>query len=159
MMSRIARILFATVAMVSLCSSLFAQGSEPKVKVDVKSKQVSGIITSISPFFIAVETGLNDEKTSALESTFNLPKGVRVIHKTLKELQFGDTVSVSYEETIKTLENGKKMRTTKVISITFLKPAPKDLMSQDQPQAPMESTPSAETQDEGALSLKGLKGR
>jgi hypothetical protein len=159
MISRIARIFVGTVALVSVSAALFAQEAKPKIKVEVNAKQVSGIITSISPSFIAVESGLNEEKTVALEATFNLAKGVRVIHKTFKELQVGDTVSVSYEETMKTLENGKKSRSTNVISITFLKPAPKDLTSQGQPEAPSGGAPSDEPQDEGTLSLKGLKER
>jgi hypothetical protein len=160
MISRLSGILAGTVAMISICSVLLAQESKSNIKVEVKLKQVSGIITSVSPSFIAVEAGVNEGKTAALEAAFNLKKGVRIIHKnSLQELNIGDTVTVSYEETIKKIENGKKSRSTNVISITFLKPAPKDLMPQDQPQAPRDSTASSETQNEDALSIKGLKGR
>ncbi|HOW42493.1 MAG TPA: hypothetical protein P5110_03140 [Candidatus Omnitrophota bacterium] len=127
------------------------QAEQPQVQVAIK--QVSGVISGLSSGFIAIELGGGSAK-GARESAFNLDKNVRIVHKkSLKELSVGDTVSLDYEETVTKQADGKKMRKTRVIAITFLKAAPQGLIAQEETQPLQKSEPKA-----GELSLKGIKG-
>ena len=153
MISKIAKIAVTAVIFLSLTCLLSAQEAKTEKKFEVRLKEVSGKITSLSPNFLAVETGIDQKEGAALESAFNLGKDVRIVHKkNLKELNIGDTVSVGYEETVETMEDGRKMRKSSVKTITFLNPAPVEIRAPGQP------TPSEEEEpDAGSFSLKGLK--
>lgn len=129
------------------------QGQEPKAAVSMK--QITGTVSGLSARHLSVLYSSDPERGASLEAAFNLDKDVRVIHKqSLKEIAVGDTVSVAYEETVTRTAEGKSMRSTKVKSITFLKPAPKELIAQEEPASPQ----AAESQKD-SLPLKGPKGR
>ncbi len=153
MISKIAKITVTAVIFLSFTCLLSAQEAKTEKKIETREKEVSGKITSLSSNFLAVESGIDQNEGAALESAFNLDKNVRVIHKkNLKELNIGDTVSVGYEETIETMEDGRKMRKSAVKTITFLNPAPVEVRVQEQPIPSEENVPGA-----GTFSLKGLK--
>ncbi|MFA6384702.1 MAG: hypothetical protein WCY10_04960 [Candidatus Omnitrophota bacterium] len=138
-------------------------GAAVKETVKIVAKEASGTVSALSGNFIAVATGVDPVSKVGVESAFNLDKKVRIIHKkSLNDIKTGDTVKVNYEETLKIQEGKRKSRSTKVISITFLKAAPKTPDSQEpapQVEQPQEE-PSAQEGNEassGSLSLKGLK--
>ncbi len=127
-------------------------------KEEISSKEATGTISGLGSNFIAIETGLDTESKAARESAFNLDKNVRVVHKkSLKELNIGDTVKIDYQEKVKTRDDGRKLRSTLVKMITFLKPAPKELVAQEEKAITI--TPKESEPQEGSLPLKGLKGR
>jgi hypothetical protein len=137
----------------------------PQETVKVVAKEASGVISSLSSNFIAVVTGVDSLTQAGTESAFNLDKNVRIIHKkSLKDIKVGDTVTVSYEETLKLQDGKRKSRSTSVKSIAFLKAAPKEPVLEEpapqikQPQ--VDSAASEETEPQsGSLPLKGLRGR
>jgi len=135
-----------------------AGAASDKQNVQITSKDVTGEIVGLSGNFIAVAGGVNPKTGAVSEAAFNLGKNVKVVHKrSLSEFGVGDVVKVEYEEKIVSADNGRKMRSTTVTSLTFLKPAARDLSSQEeipQTQPETESRPDTES-----LSLKGERGR
>jgi len=137
-------------------AALAQENQENKEKnIEVTMKELTGVISALSPSFIAIETGVDAQQGAATEAAFNLSKNVRIEHKnSLKEIKVGDIVTVGYEETIETRDDGRKMRKTSVKTITFLKPAPAEMTALE------ETTPPGEGDAKGdSLPLKGLKER
>jgi len=140
----------------TLCIGFAQENQENKeTNIEVALKEATGVIGSLSANFIAIETGVDPQQGAATEAAFNLSKNVRIEHKnSLKEIKVGDTVTVGYEETIETRDDGRKMRKTLVKTITFLKPAPAEMTALE------ETTPPGEGESKGdSLPLKGLKER
>ena len=137
-----------------LSGAVLAQENQEK-NIEVAQKEATGVIGSLSANFIAIETGVDSQAGAATEAAFDLSKNVRIEHKnSLKDLKVGDTVTVGYEETIETRDDGRKMRKTSVKTITFLKPAPAEMTALE------ETTPPVEGESKGgSLPLKGLKER
>jgi len=129
------------------------ENMEKNIKVTMK--ETTGVVSALSGSFIAVETGADPQSGAATESAFNLDKNVRIEHKnSLKEIKIGDTVAVGYAETIETKDDGSQSRKTSVKTITFLRPAPQEMTSQEAPTSPAGGGP-----EDTPLSLKGLKER
>jgi len=140
----------------TLCIGFAQENQENKENnIEVALKEATGVIGSLSANFIAIETGVDAQQGAATEAAFNLSKNVRIEHKnSLKEIKVGDTVTVSYEETIETRDDGRKMRKTSVKTITFLKPAPPKTTTLE------ETTPLGVGEATGGSPpLKGLKER
>jgi len=139
-----------------LSAPLLAQEAQENKKknIEVTMKEATGVISALSANFIAVETGIDPSTGIPREEAFNLDKNVRVLHKnSLKEIKVGDTVTVGYEETIETTDTGRRIRSTSVKTITFLKSPPKEITG-------LEETTSKEAEPQvGSLPLKGLKER
>jgi len=67
------------------------------VKLDVPAKSTQGTVTGKSVWGMAVEYG-TDKKDGGLEIWFNFSKGIKLVGlKELKEIEEGDTVSVTYK--------------------------------------------------------------
>lgn len=116
----------------------------------VEIKEIEGQITGLSGNFLALTYGQSEN--SVLEAAFNVDKNVQLSHKrSFKEFKPGDTVKVRYEQETRALEDGRVSRKNTIKSITFLKAAPKELVSQE-PSAPSDGS-------DAPLPLKGTKGR
>lgn len=118
-------------------------------KKEVVEKTITGVVSGISYNFIAVMYGQDEKGETSLEMAFKVDKGVAIEHKSsLKEIKFGDTVSVTYEETTETSADGTKSSQRIAKAITFLRPA------QNQPGgAENVSLESSQT----PLAIKGVK--
>ena len=82
-----------------------AQADEPKE--ETREKTLEGEVAGVSPNFLAIDYG-QDAKTS-YEMTFNITKDTRLERiKNIKDLKPGDTVWVSYNETV--IKKGKETR-------------------------------------------------
>lgn len=75
-----------------------------QVKREVITKEVAGEVGGIGNNFIAIDYGQTAKES--LEIAIPINKNTRGSHKNLKEIQVGDIVSVTYEETIETKEGG-----------------------------------------------------
>lgn len=75
-----------------------------QVKREVITKEVAGEVGGIGNNFIAIDYGQTAKES--LEIAIPMNKNTRGSHKNLKEIQVGDIVSVTYEETIETKEGG-----------------------------------------------------
>ena len=132
-----------------------AQSAESKKAPEapvVEMKELEGQISGLGGNFIAISYGGNAE--TSLEAAFNVAPNVQMSHKrSFKELKFGDTVRVRFEQTSQKLENGRTFRKNTVKSIAFLKAAPKETSTDAL------VTPPEQAQAESSLSLKGIKGR
>ena len=118
--------LLAGLFILSLNSAAIAEEAkqeEKKVKVEKVMKSTEGEISGLSNNFIAVLYG-QDEKTS-YEMALNIGKDVKIEHKkSLKDIGVGDTVSVTYEETIETKEGEKPRVMSRVVkTIKFIRAA------------------------------------
>jgi hypothetical protein len=93
-----------------------AQIDQPKE--ETREKTLEGEVAGVSPNFIAIDYG-QDSKTS-YEMTFNITKNTRLERiPDVKKLKPGDTVWVSYEETVikKGKETWVKQRIVKVLRL------------------------------------------
>lgn len=102
------------------------QETETKPEKKTVTKSIDGEVAGISPTFIAVDYGLNAKGTAMQEMSFIMAKDVKIeVKKSLKDINVGDTVRVTYEETTET--NGKITRALdrSVKVIRFLSAAPK----------------------------------
>jgi hypothetical protein len=161
MISRIARIFVVTVAMVSVCSCLFAQGQKQdnagtaQPTKNVQTKEVEGTVSGLSASFIAVVYGRSEEGI-AQEMAFTLNDKVRIAHKnSLKDIGVGDSVKVIYEETIEKKQEGSQSSKRAVKQIVFLRQAPKQI-EQELKSRPEEPIQAENPQEK--LPLRGLKG-
>jgi len=92
----------------------------------VETKEVTGEVGGISKDFIAVVYKKDDASHASYEVALPI-QGTPILQhiSNLKQIKVGDTVTVQYDEMIKTDENGKNAvvgRNAK--SITFISPAP-----------------------------------
>ncbi|MDD5730520.1 MAG: hypothetical protein PHN57_05280 [Candidatus Omnitrophica bacterium] len=155
MVSKTARIIFVMFLSLAFFASARAQDKKEN-NVSVLSKEITGVVSGLSSNFIAVTLTVESESVPATEFAFNIDKKIRVVHKkNLSEIKFGDTVKINYDETTKTLDDGRKIVKNTAKMITFLKAAPKEAAQVEiKTSAPQQSTPESDS-----LSLKGLKGR
>ncbi len=130
-----------------------AQADEQK-EVVVR-KEITGTISGMSPSFLAVTFGKGEADGAALEMAFNVGKDVRVAHKnSMKEIGFGDTVTVTYDEITKTTDEGRTLTRREIRMVTFVKAAPKS----PEPDADTPGTLQSQGSEELApLTIKGPK--
>jgi hypothetical protein len=130
-----------------------------KEKEEVVKKEVMGEVSGISPNFIAIVYGQNQEKQSSLEMAFDLNKDVVVTHKkSLSEIGMGDTVKVDYDQITKTKDDGTKISRRLARMVTFLRKAAKK-PELTESASPADSGEVAPEPDEESLPLpiKGIK--
>jgi hypothetical protein len=104
---------------------LLAQGPEQESRENAEIKTITGEVGGISPNFIAIMYGSDSKSEIALEMALSIDKNVQVEHKeSLKEIGFGDTVTVAYEEkSAQDPEGNIRVKSRVAKKITFLKAA------------------------------------
>ena len=86
--------------------SLDASVKADEPKEETREKTLDGEIAGVSPNFIAIDYAQDDK--AAYEMTFNITKDTRLERiKDIKTLKPGDTVWVSYNETV--IKKGKEV--------------------------------------------------
>jgi hypothetical protein len=127
-----------------------ANKENPKEKVIVETKEILGEVSGISGNFLAVAYGRDPQSGAGLEMAFNIDNKVRIAHKrSIRDINFGDTVKVVYEETTTIKEDGLKISQRVAKMVSFVKAAEKKAIVEEK----LESVPVEE-----AIPLKGLKG-
>ena len=108
-----------------------AQEATGKLKNrDVQSKHMTGEVSGISSSFLALVYAVDEKAKASYEMAFSVDKNVKVEGKDkLSEIAVGDTVSVSYDETIEKDEKGEnpKVMERLVKRIMLVKAAPPQL--------------------------------
>lgn len=83
--------------------------------------EVSGVLNDSIAIVYKQDTGSGEES----ETLFSIDETVQFVGRpNIKAIHEGDTVSVTYEETVGTDEDGKETKSRKLLSIKFLKAAP-----------------------------------
>ncbi|MFA5146886.1 MAG: hypothetical protein WC515_05920 [Candidatus Omnitrophota bacterium] len=124
------RLILTLIAAVYLISGpAYAVPAEEKAALpreEVATRSVVGIVSGVSPSFIAIEYGI-DQAGPSLELAFNIDKSVKVENKrSIKEIAMGDTVEVTYGEITRIAPDGKKLGSKRVAKkVTFMRPAAK----------------------------------
>ena len=152
-------LLALVIAMVSVSSAAFAQGSGKDKGKDKKEpvvnsvfKEVQGEVSSLTRRSISVVYSRDEAKGEESETLLPFDsKTVKLEHKnSLSEISIGDIVLVQYTED--TSDYGDRQETKiKVITIRFLKPA--DAQSRYKAKAAAQE----QAPDDAGLSLKGVK--
>ncbi|MCX5693110.1 MAG: hypothetical protein NTX47_05450 [Candidatus Omnitrophica bacterium] len=124
----ISKIILSWILMTGLCGGLgigYAEEKEdPNIIKEVMMKKMTGEVAGISQNFISILYG-QDEKTS-YEMAFDIDKDVKIENKEdLKQINIGNIVAVSYEETTEKLKDDKegkiKVKNRTVKRIVFIK--------------------------------------
>jgi hypothetical protein len=125
----ISKIILSGILMAGLCSGLnigyAEEKKDPNIIEEVKMKKMTGEVDGISRNFISILYG-QDEKTS-YAMAFDIDKNVKIENKTdLKQINVGNTVTVTYQEKTekpKDDKDGKKIKVKNrtVKNIVFVK--------------------------------------
>jgi len=126
---------FAAIAVLFLMSYAGAQekgGQKSQVKTTSTMKEVQGEISGITKRSISIVYGRDNAKGIEYEMLLPFTKeSIKVEHKkNLNEFFQGDTVKVSYEESIEENAQGEKKEDRRAKVISFIKAAPKKTESQ-----------------------------
>lgn len=114
--------------------------------VTTSAKVVSGKVTAIGKDYIAV--AYEEDLQNGVEQEIFLPidTSVKLVHKSkITDINPGDRVELSYDEEVKTYQDGKSDKARKATKVSFISPAKKSPFSD-------------ESDAEGGLDLKGLRG-
>ena len=108
----------------------------------VETKEVTGEVSGVSKDFIAIVYKKDDASHASYEVALPI-QGTPILQhiSNVKQIKVGDTITVQYDEMIKTDEKGKNAvvgRNAK--TITFVSPAPPP------PPEPMDETPAPATE-------------
>ncbi len=133
-----ARLWIVLIVMLAVCACGIASAAEEKAAVvtsvpTIETRTVSGVVSGVSPTFIAVEYGQDPNQGVANEMALAIDKDASVEgKKSVKELSAGDTVEVAYDEITETTKEGKKLTRRVATAIRFVKPAPRELQNTKQ---------------------------
>jgi hypothetical protein len=129
-----------------------------KYKDEELTLEAEGVVTGLSPNFIALQIGKEDKTGIAVEAAFEVDKNVQMVHKkSFKEINLGDTVKVVYKQKSKVYENGRKTSVRAPVSIVFLRSAPKKIDDEGTLRTKTEKEQAVSAEAAAPIPLKGLK--
>jgi len=141
----------SAIVVVSCSGQVLAQDVKDKKQqpaVASSIQTISGTVTAIGKDYIAVAYEQDLARGVEYEIFLPVEKNARIEHKRkLSDIQLGDTVRLSYEEEVKTYSDGRADKKRKATKVSFLSPAKK-----------VSFTDEPESEDQGALNLKGFRG-
>lgn len=146
-------LLVLTAFFLSLSAAQIALGDE--LKKEVLTKHMSGEVSAISSNFLALMYNVDMKAQTSYEMTFKIDKNVKLEGRnSLSEIGQGDTVSIVYDETTET-DNQGKQRTVECLvkRLIFVKQG----LNQFQEPEPKQASPDisqADSDESGAPEKK-----
>ena len=120
-------IIFKTVVLVMALGLALISGraNADESKKEVLAKHMTGEVSGISANFLGLVYNVDQKEQTSYEMAFSLDKDVKVEAKAgLSEISPGDIVSVAYDETLETDDQGNKRVMQRLVKrIAYLKPS------------------------------------